>query len=249
MNVMLLVSAALMGLLGGAHCVLMCGGVVAMSCSALPLDRRSRPIAQMPYILAYNAGRIVSYAAAGAIAGALGSMFVRLAPVTRLQLGLRLAAGVTMVLVGLYVAGFGAALRWIERAGVPLWRHIVPLARRFVPVRSPMHALALGLLWGWMPCGLVYAALASSLTAGSSLGGAATMAAFGMGTLPALITMGSCAAVVARAARAPIVRWVAGATMLAFGMIQLLVVGRAWPYVSSRDVAVVSMCHGHVGRQ
>jgi sulfite exporter TauE/SafE len=155
---------------------------------------------------------------------------------------------VTMVLVGLYVAGFGAALHWMERAGEPLWKHIAPLARRLVPVRSPMHAVALGLLWGWMPCGLVYAALASSLTAGSPLGGAGTMAAFGMGTLPALITMGTCAALVARAARAQLVRRIAGVTILAFGMIQIVVVGRAWPSSSSRGAPVVSMCHGQVVR-
>jgi uncharacterized protein len=248
MNVMLLVSAALMGFLGGAHCVLMCGGVVAMTCSALPLNRKSRPIAQVPYVLSYNAGRIISYAVAGAIVGALGSMFVQIAPIARLQLGLRLGAGVTMLLVGWYVAGFGPALRWMERAGQPLWKHMAPLARRLVPVRSPMHALALGLLWGWMPCGLVYAALASSLTAGSLLGGAGTMAAFGLGTLPALVAMGSGAALVARVARAPLVRRVAGLAMLAFGMIQIVFVGQAWTYLSFPDPAVVRMCHGHSGR-
>src|SRR6266852_4636960 len=103
-----------MGLLGSTHCVLMCGGVVAMTCSALPMAKRSSPRAQLPFVLAYNAGRIGSYAAAGAIAGALGAALASVGLVERAQLGLRLGAGAMMVAVGLYVAGFGRALRWFE---------------------------------------------------------------------------------------------------------------------------------------
>jgi sulfite exporter TauE/SafE len=219
---MLLASAALMGLLGGAHCVVMCGGIVAMTCSALPLERRGKPLAQIPFVLAYNIGRIACYAAAGAGAGAFGALFFRF------QLGLRLAAGVAMLAVGLYLAGFVALLRWAERAGEPLWRRVAPVARRLIPVRSPVHALALGLLWGWMPCGLVYVALAASATAGSPIGGATTMAAFGVGTLPALVTMGSAAALIARAARVPIVRRMAGLGIVVFGLLQVALASRSW---------------------
>ena len=165
---------------------------------------------------------------AGAIAGAIGAALASVGLVERAQLGLRLCAGAMMIAVGLYVAGLGRALRWSESAGEPLWRRIAPLARRLVPVRSISGAFALGLLWGWLPCGLVYAALTAAITSGSALGGAATMAAFGVGTLPMLLAMGSAAAFVARAARIRWVRTAAGLTIVAFGVVQLAHTGRAW---------------------
>jgi uncharacterized protein len=204
------VSALLMGLLGSTHCIVMCGGVVAATCSALPLDRRARWQAHLPLVLSYNGGRIASYAAAGAIGGALGASVASLGLIERAQLGLRLGAGVLIVAVGLYVAGLG---------------RIAPVARRFVPVRSPMQALALGLLWGWMPCGLVYAALAGAILSGSALGGAVTMAAFGLGTLPMLLATGFAASAVARAARVRWVRALAGTVLVVLGTTQT---ARAW---------------------
>jgi sulfite exporter TauE/SafE len=133
-----------------------------------------------------------------------------------------------MVAVGMYVAGFGPAMRWIERAGEPVWRRIAPFARRFVPVRSPVQALALGLLWGWMPCGLVYAAMVAAVTSGSALRGAATMAAFGVGTLPMLLAMGSAAAAAARAMRVRWVRPLAGTVLVVLGALQVVHAGEAW---------------------
>jgi|CZKU01.1.fsa_nt_gi sulfite exporter TauE/SafE len=244
MSPLLLASAWVMGFLGSTHCVVMCGGVVAMSCSALPLAKRLSPRAQLPYTLAYNAGRIASYATAGAIAGALGAALASLGLVERAQLGLRFVAGTLMIAVGLYVTGVGGALRWIERIGEPMWKHVLPIARRLVPVRSPSGAFALGLLWGWLPCGLVYAALASAVTSGSAIGGAATMAAFGLGTLPTLLAMGSAAAFVARAARVRPVRMTAGIAIVAFGLVQVLHTGRAWARVREGSGAPVC-CAGH----
>jgi len=234
----LLVPALLMGLFGSTHCVLMCGGVVGMTCSALPRERRMRWSAQVPYLLAYNAGRIVSYAAAGAFAGAVGSAVASFGLAERAHLGLRFAAGAMMVAVGMYVAGFAPALRWLERLGEPVWKRVAPVARRMVPVRTPAHALGLGLLWGWMPCGLVYAAMAAAVTTGSALGGAVTMAAFGAGTLPTLLAMGSAAAVVARAMRARWIRAAAGAVLLALGVIQFVHAGAAWAHAAHACCAV-----------
>lgn len=220
MSLVLVVSAWLMGLLGSTHCVVMCGGVVAATCSAVPLRRGTGWRADLPYILAYNAGRIASYMMAGAMAGGIGASLASLGFVARAQLALRVCAGVLMITVGLYVAGVGAAMRSIERVGEPAWRHIAPVARRLVPVRSPTQALALGLLWGWMPCGLVYAAFASAVTSGSAFGGAMTMLAFGLGTLPTLVAMGSAARALAHAARVRWVRAVAGVVLVALGVMQ-----------------------------
>jgi sulfite exporter TauE/SafE len=232
-----------MGLLGSPHCAVMCGGVVAMTCAALPLTGPGGRHHRAAYILAYNAGRIASYMAAGAIAGAIGAGLSSFGGVAEAQLALRLAAGAMMVAVGLYVAGVARALGWLERAGEPLWRRIAPAARRLVPVRSPLAALALGVLWGWLPCGLVYAALAASVTSGSAAGGAATMAAFGLGTLPALVTMGSAAALVTRAARRRWVRAGAGLLLVAFGVVQVAHVGRAWADENGGGTA--ACCAGH----
>jgi sulfite exporter TauE/SafE len=240
-----LAPAFMMGILGGTHCVVMCGGVVAMSCSSLPLARRGRPLAQLPYVLAYNAGRIASYAVAGAAAGAVGATLAHFGAVAELQLALRLVAGATMLAVGLYIAGVAAALRWLERSVEPLWRRVSFLARALVPVRSPAHAVALGLLWGWMPCGLVYAALATSVSAGSPAAGALTMAAFGAGTLPALVTLGSAAAVVVRAARTPAVRRAAGVTMMAIGLFHVIDTGRAWAQTPEGRGSVGCPLHRH----
>jgi sulfite exporter TauE/SafE len=244
MSTMLLVSATLMGLLGSTHCVAMCGGVVAVGCGALPIARRGRPLAHVPYTLAYNAGRIASYACAGALAGLLGSTLASFGFAERAFLALRVVAAALMVAVGLYLAGFVKVLRWAERAGEPVWRRVAPLARRFVPVRTPGHALLLGLMWGWMPCGLVYAALGSATTTGSALGGAATMAAFGVGTLPTLLAMGSAAALMARLSKSPAIRTAAAVVILGFGVLQLAHVGRALASAGSTDRHSCCVHHG-----
>lgn len=243
MSAVLVLSALLMGLLGSTHCVVMCGGVVAMTCSALRLARRGGMLAQLPYVLAYNAGRITSYAVGGAVAGAIGASVGSFGGVTLALLGLRFAAGALMIAVGFYLAGWTRALRWAERAGEPVWRRVAPLARRLVPVRTPGQALALGLLWGWMPCGLVYAALAASVTSGSLAGGAATMAAFGLGTLPMLVAMGSATALVTRVARSRRMRIGAGVVVAAFGVAQIAHVGVAWAAVDRAGTP--ACCAGH----
>jgi sulfite exporter TauE/SafE len=243
MTLMLLLSAALMGLLGSTHCVLMCGGVVAMTCSALPPARRGKLRAQLPHVLAYNAGRIASYALGGLIAGAAGATLKSVARVEVAAIGLRFGAGVMMIAMGFYLGGFGRALRWAETMGEPIWRRIAPVARSLVPVRTPWQALALGLLWGWMPCGLVYAALTASLASGSAAGGMATMVAFGIGTLPMLVAMSSTAAVVARATRSAGVRAAAAVLVACFGVAQIGAAERAWA-ASARSGAPVC-CAGH----
>jgi sulfite exporter TauE/SafE len=223
----------------------MCGGVVAVACSALPLRKRPSVAGQLPYVLAYNGGRILSYATAGALAGAIGAALASVGSVAKAQIALRLAAGVVMIAVGAYVAGLGRPLRWIENHGAPLWRRIAPLGRALVPVRSIPGAFALGLVWGWLPCGLVYAGLAAAVTSGSALGGAATMAAFGAGTLPMLLALGSAAAFVARAARRRWVRTAAGATMIAFGVAQMAHTGHAWASVEKGRAPACCPAHPH----
>lgn len=204
----------LVGLLGGTHCVGMCGGIVG----ALSLGAPAR----WAMHLAYNAGRILSYSAAGAIAGALGAASMGLEGQVPVRLVLYFLANLMLVALGLYLIGVTRALAFSERFGQHLWRLLQPLSKRFLPARSVVQAFPLGLLWGWLPCGLVYSALASSLTTASTGRGALLMLAFGLGTLPNLLLAGIVLARLNEFVRRSWVRMASGLLVLAFGLYGLL---------------------------
>lgn len=221
-------SAFLMGLFGGLHCVAMCGGVVGVLCSAAPrcptagggsggASGRSR-LAQAPFWLAYNGGRVASYTLLGALFGALGTLSTGLFPLDVVRFALRALAALCMLAVGLHLAGLPSVVTKLESLGAPLWNRIAPLTKRFLPLRTPWHALALGALWGLMPCGLLYGALALAASAESPATGAATMGAFGVATLPVMLTIGAVAQGISRFMARSWVRRVAGAVVLAFGL-------------------------------
>ena len=210
-----LIGAFVVGLLGGVHCVGMCGGIVGALSLGLQTDR------QWPILVAYNVGRIGSYTVAGALMGALGFYFSALMPVQNAQRVLLVIAGMFMILLGLYLGGWWNLLSRLERAGGLLWRRIEPLGRGLLPVRSARHGLLLGLLWGWLPCGLVYSALVWTVASGGALQGGLLMLAFGLGTLPNLLLMGVAAVQLQRWVRRPATRAVAGALVILFGLWQL----------------------------
>ncbi|MFC5300731.1 sulfite exporter TauE/SafE family protein [Azospira restricta] len=199
----------LVGLLGGTHCVGMCGGIVG----ALSLGGPSR----LSLHLAYNLGRILSYGFAGALVGAVGGALA-LSGQLPVRLALHAAASLMLIALGLYLIGVTRALAFTERLGQRLWRRIQPLTRRFLPADTPARAFPLGLLWGWLPCGLVYSALATALTAGSPARGALLMLAFGAGTLPNLLLAGLLLARLRAFVQQPWLRGVAGATVAGFGV-------------------------------
>ena len=210
---MILASAFVAGLAGGAHCAAMCGGLAGIACG-----RQAGAAGHGAWwrrALAYNAGRITSYTAAGALAGALGAagLSLRAAPVT--QQALLAAMSTALLVFALYLAGFKPLVRSIEAAGGALWRHIQPHSRRFLPADTVPRAYGLGLLWGWLPCGMVYAALIAALATGNAAHGALVMAAFGFGTLPNLLAIGAWFEYVVKLARA---RWtrLACASLIAF---------------------------------
>ena len=200
----------LIGLLGGTHCIGMCGGIVG----ALSLGAGTRPALH----LAYNSGRIVSYVLAGAFAGALGGVSLALSGQLPLRIILYVLANLMLVALGLYLMGITRALAFSERFGQKLWRHVQPLTRRFLPARTVAQAFPLGLLWGWLPCGLVYSALVTALSSGSALHGAGLMLAFGLGTLPNLLLAGLLAVRLKAYAMKPAVRITAGLLVLGFGL-------------------------------
>lgn len=189
----LVAAAALLGLASGVHCLGMCGGIVGAFGAQRPvrvaLRRRNRLEWRAP--LAFNAGRIASYAAAGAVAGALGGGAGAVFGFWfDWQLALQIAASLLLILAGVQLAGFAAPLALLESAGRPLWRHIQPVATRFMPFDTPGRAFAAGVAWGWLPCAMVYAALATALLAGGAMAGASVMLGFGLGTLPWLLAAG-----------------------------------------------------------
>ena len=175
----------LIGLLGGVHCIGMCGGIVG----ALTLQTPRRARAWSMH-LAYSAGRIASYAAAGAIMGLIGGaglMFNHILPV---QMLFYILANLVLVGLGLYLAGLAGRLARLESLGAWLWRRVQPYSARFLPADTVAKAFALGTLWGWLPCGLVYSVLATALVSGGAASGAGVMLAFGLGTLPNLLLAG-----------------------------------------------------------
>ncbi|MGA9033508.1 MAG: sulfite exporter TauE/SafE family protein [Sulfuricaulis sp.] len=220
-----LVSAFLVGLLGSTHCLGMCGGIVGALTLGLHDDIRRSPVRLFPYLAAYNIGRIASYAIAGALLGALSAKALSLAPPAQVRWIVKLVTGGFMIALGLYLAGWWPGLAALERLGGKLWVRIEPFGRRFLPVDHPLKALALGLVWGWLPCGLVYSALAWSLASGDAVQGAALMLAFGLGTLPMLLAMGATARWLGHVARLVWVRRGAGALILLFGLYTLFAPG------------------------
>ncbi len=214
-----LFAAFLVGLLGGVHCVGMCGGIVGALSLGLPEGRWNAG-----YLLAYNLGRIGSYTLAGALVGGVTAVAGHLLDVRQWQQILLGVAGGFLVLLGLYLGGWWTVLRRVEAAGGLLWRRIEPLGRRLLPVRRPGQALLLGILWGWLPCGLVYSVLIWAMAAGSATQGALLMLAFGLGTLPNLLAMGLFAARLRRFVGHPVVRRTAGVLIMLFGVLEI---GRA----------------------
>ncbi|MEK8088891.1 sulfite exporter TauE/SafE family protein [Thermithiobacillus plumbiphilus] len=217
-----LLAAFIVGLLGGVHCVGMCGGIVGMLSFSLPPAIRSDPWKQFPYLLGYNAGRIFSYSMAGLIAGGLGALAAGILPVRAAQVLLFALAALVMIALGLYLAGMAPMVSRIEHLGRPLWRRLEPVSRKLLPVKSPGHAMLLGTLWGWLPCGLVYSALIMAVSAGSALQGGLLMLAFGLGTLPTVLTMGSLAGLLTQWTRRPQVRRVAGLLIAGMGVLSLM---------------------------
>jgi uncharacterized protein len=210
---MILGAAVLTGFLGGVHCAGMCGGIVAAVVGQSTGNVR-------PWLmhLAYNAGRIASYALAGAAAGAVGSLGLMLDKWLPVQIALYVMANLLLIALGLYLAGIRSPITRLEHLGTGLWQRIQPYTRRFLPADSVPKAFALGMLWGWLPCGLVYTGLFTALLSGSALNGAILMLAFGLGTLPNLMA----AAVLLQRSRSLLAsraaRLFSGATVMAFGV-------------------------------
>jgi sulfite exporter TauE/SafE len=214
------------GLASGLHCAGMCGGISA-SFSLLQKEK----IWKRQF--AFNAGRITTYAATGAVAGALGSAAAYAAAVLPAQTFFYFFSSAFVLLAGMHFWGMPLPISTLERIGVPLWRRVQPLAARLLPARTLPQAYAAGLAWGWLPCGLVYGALAAAVFSGGAAQGAAAMAAFGAGTLPWLFIAGVAAAKLRGWAGLATLRRLGGALLIGlggFGIAHASGLGRALAY-------------------
>lgn len=178
-----LLAAFTIGLMGAAHCLGMCGGIMAALSFSVPAEARSKRIA---IVLSYNVGRLASYTLIGLLAGLVG---VQLAGGHGLSV-LRVIAALLLIAMGLYLADWWRGLTYLEKMGGHLWRLLQPVSKRLMPVKSAGAALLLGGVWGWLPCGLVYTALAYALAQADGVQAALVMLAFGLGTLPAVFLGG-----------------------------------------------------------
>ena len=185
----------LAGLSGGAHCAAMCGPLIGIACG-----RSSGGRSWIGRALAYNGGRIASYATAGAVTGALGGAGLAMRGTPLIQQTMLLAMSLSMLLFAAYVAGLAPFVRAVERAGAAAWRHLAPATRRFLPVDSAGRAFGAGLVFGWLPCGMVYVALMAALASAHPVHGALVMVVFGLGTVPNVLAISA---------------WFRGATALA----------------------------------
>jgi uncharacterized protein len=185
----ILISAWLVGTLGGLHCLTMCGGFMAALAArdagnGAVVLRPARVIVRQQ--LAYHAGRLATYMLLGAAFGTAGAVALQVTDLLPVQRALYVLANVFLLLLGLSLAARGAGVGWLQRAGAGAFGRVLPLLRPLLQRPGATGRIMLGLVWGLVPCALVYSVLPLALFAGGSWQGAAVLLAFGLGTLPNL---------------------------------------------------------------
>ncbi len=209
------ITAFLLGIFSTVHCIAMCGSVIGALTLSLPAEVRENQAEMFPYVLNYNLGRLLSYGIAGAIVGALSSPLANFDG----HAVLRYISVLVMIGMGLYLAGWFPKFAHMERLGAPIWKALQPIGQKLLPVRTRSQAFLLGTVWGWLPCGLVYAALAVAASVGEPVKASLVMLAFGAGTLPAVMGAGLFAGFLASIARAKHSRQFAGVLIIAMALV------------------------------
>ncbi|MGV6850810.1 MAG: sulfite exporter TauE/SafE family protein [bacterium] len=211
-----LLTAFLAGLLGSAHCFGMCGGISSALAIGIPVEN---PISRQWLIVLYNTGRILSYSIAGAVAGTTGLLLGDITQNTSGSIDLfRMTTGIILLLIAFYLLFNWQLIEKLSSYGLLIWKRVSPIVSKMLPIKSPGQALLIGLLWGLMPCGLVYAILLTAWVSGGPFNGAITMLAFGLGTLPSMIGMGIASGTVMSRISKQTFRKIAGISILIFGL-------------------------------
>lgn len=231
-------AGAVLGLAGAGHCIGMCGGIVSAMSLASPSSLGSGR--RLSLLLGYNVGRICSYT----LIGTLVALGVTTLPQTPWPVARTLAAVMLMV-IGLYFWGWRSGVLHVEHIGRVIWPYIQPFGRHLLPANTFPRALGLGLIWGWLPCGLIYSVLAFAAVQDSVWTSALTMGAFGLGTAPALLISGWSAAALQKWLQKRFVGRLLGSAYMIFALWTL---GAAWSHVllhPASDVADKLPGHHH----
>lgn len=227
-----LLAALYAGLAGSTHCVAMCGGIAMMAGAG-----SAHPKVQVPL---FNLGRILSYALAGAVGAWLFGRAAGVLPLEQARVVISVASALVLIALGLQFALGWRGLAGMERLGARVWARLAPLARRLLPLRGALPTLLLGMLWGWLPCGLVYVMLPLAWSTGSAGSGALVMLVFGLATAPAMVAVGVGGAGLRTRLRRPGVRRLAGAALVLTGSVFL-----AAPWLMDQLHAESSAPHQH----
>ena len=204
-----------LGILGGVHCIGMCGGIIgALSMAA----NVKTPGQRLAVLLVYNSGRVCGYLLIAAVFYSLTS-FVQ--SYFSFQF-MRFFAGLLLIAMGLYLANWWRGLTRLEALGHILWRFIQPLTQKLLPVTQLSQAFYLGLLWGWLPCGLIYSALTYSGMATSLPQALLIMFSFALGTLPAVMATGLMAERLSYLLKKPSLRTFFALAIIGYGLWVLL---------------------------
>ncbi|MGY6276641.1 sulfite exporter TauE/SafE family protein [Methylomonas sp. MgM2] len=212
-------AAFFIGLFSSLHCIGMCGSIIGTLTYSLSADIRNNKRILFSIVLSYNLGRIASYALAGAVVGTLHA-FLSL-PFSQGQAYriLQVASAVIMSGAGLYIGGWFPRFAYIEKLGSRFWKLIEPFGRKLIPVKTRIQALLFGMVWGWLPCGLIYTALALAATTGNVMHSAMTMLAFGLGTLPAVVGVGIMTSMLAKLSRIQHFKQAVGILLIIFALL------------------------------
>lgn len=211
-----LISAFIIGLAGSVHCLGMCGGIVTLAGISTSESRKTR---QSLLALFFNAGRLTTYALFGLAAGLTGKALFSTQGGHGGGLSVaQIISGVLLILIGIYVTRVWNSFAWIEKAGFRLYRLVQPLTTRLIPVRSYPKAWLLGMTWGLMPCGMLYAAIAMAAVQSGAIQGLTYMLLFGLGTLPAMLSMTFFGTTINQFTRKPAVRIFLGLLLIGMGI-------------------------------
>jgi len=189
-----------MGLASSLHCIGMCGSIIGTLTLSLSPNVRGSNYLLSAFVLNYNLGRLTSYMLAGGFVGIIQTITVMPFGEHGYRI-IQILSAIIMASSGLYIAGWFSMFAYVEKVGLILWKKLEPYGRRLIPVSNRLQAYLFGVVWGWLPCGLVYTALVLAATAGSAEKSAFTMLAFGLGTLPAVMSVGVMNGVLTRLSR------------------------------------------------
>lgn len=208
-----------MGLFSSMHCIGMCGSIIGTLTLSLSPEIRNNKMRLLPFVFNYNLGRVVSYTIAGSLAGIIGVLMIMPFGELHGHRILQLFSALVMACAGLYIAGWFPRFAYMEKIGRHLWKAIEPYGRKLIPVKTHTQAYLFGMVWGWLPCGLVYTALAVAATSGDIAKSALTMLFFGLGTLPAVMGVGIMTSVLTRLSRTQRFKQIVGLFMIALALL------------------------------